>query len=267
MRRATVFLLAALVTFTAGIPSAHARGTQGPDGDPGQPSGGNRPTEPGDSITWWCLDLNNFWQVDIPVIVGRATLDYAYAVGPSIPDPGCGSPWPVVVRGASRFTTSGLWTMNHTYPARLRERLAADGYPFHSQSPAEDFLSKVVRVRIEVRTRPPENTLVAEYSFDAHKFFRRTLQGFHLGMLPSSPMGDPDLGIDISAAAARRLPSIGFPVPAGPIPEGTPGDRYLVYEYWTLSAPHNDGLGLDEGNFLPAGEFAFVNGVRFDYVP
>jgi len=271
MRRSLAFLLAAFVALTVGTPSAHALGRRGLDSnEQDQPSGGNRPTEPGDTLTWWCLDLNNFWQVDIPVLAGRVFLDYAYAETPPIPDQGCGNAWPVTVPGGSQFVPGGshLWTVNNTYPKALREALEASGYHFRSQSPAEDLLAKVVSIRVEIRTAPAAgNEFVAEYTFDAQKYFRRTLLGFFRGMLPTQPIVNEALGVDISAAAVRRLPSIGFPVPAGPLPAGTPQARYAAYIYWTLSESHNDGLGLDEGNFLPAGEYQYEELVRLEYVP
>ena len=192
-----------------------------------------------------------------------------FAENPPVADPGCGSAWPVSVPQGSQFVPAGdsLWITNKTYPAAIRASLEESGYSFRSQSPAEDLLAKVMSIRVEIRTRLPEDVVVAEYTFDARKYFRRTLWGFFRGLLPTAPIVDPANGIDISADAVRRLPAIGFPVLAGPLPAETPVARYRAIVYWTLSEPHNDGLGLGTGNFLPAGEFQYGEIYRLEYVP
>lgn len=65
------------------------------------------------------------------------------------------------------------------------------------------------------------------------------------------PIVDPALGIDISSDEAGRLPLFGFTAIAGPVPPG----HYRAWIYWTLSDLHNDGTGLGDEAFLPAGEF------------
>jgi hypothetical protein len=77
------------------------------------------------------------------------------------------------------------------------------------------------------------------------------------------PIVDPGLGIDISVDAAGRLPLIGFP---RAVADGLPPGSYRAQVYWVLSDLHNDGLGLDADNFLPAGEILLVQ-PRFVVVP
>ena len=67
------------------------------------------------------------------------------------------------------------------------------------------------------------------------------------------------LGISISTKAFDELPTISFPaVDFGLLP-----GRYQVYVSWVLSEIHNDGLGLDDGDFLPAGE-SFMASYQFE---
>jgi len=267
MRRTILTLIAALAVSSMGVPSSHAKGRQG-GADLQQPSGSHKPASPGDTVTWWCLDLNNLWHVDVPVIAGVAVLDYSAVPDRPIPDPGCASGFPVVVTGSSMFMPGGtfFWYTNKTYPPVIRAALEAVGHSFHSQSPSQDLLFKMSRVRVEIWTLDQE-TVIAEYSFDPHRFFRRSTLGAWDGMLQEVAYSDPALGIDLSPTAVRQLPLIGFPVDAGPIPPGTPAGMYWAAVYWTLSEEHWDGLGLDPNfNLLPAGEFLY-GANRFWYEP
>lgn len=247
MRRVLGAVTALLLVCSLPTPSAFAKG---------HPADGNGPgvkgkTEATHTITWWCVDLNELWHVRVPVLIGAGI---AIPPDPSpIPNP-CANPVPVTVPKGSGFAPGGtLWYTNKTYPPAVRAALEASGYNFHSQSPAEDFMSKFVEIRVEVRTFADED-LVAVFSFDPRQSFRRVQFRDWWGQLPIDPIVDPALGIDISTDAVGRLPLLGFPVIAGPVP---PGD-YRAWVYWTLSDLHNDGLGLDDGNFLPAGEFLYV---------
>jgi hypothetical protein len=139
---------------------------------------------------------------------------------------------------------TAVWFTNTRYPPAVRAALEGMGYNFHSQNPAEDFLSKMVEVRVEIRRQDQK---VAEFKFDPKRNFRlvRVDEFFGQRRPPAVPFVDPE---DVG-----RLPLFGFPVLAGPLP--SPGD-YTVDVFWTLSDLHNDGLGLDPANdFLPAGEF------------
>jgi hypothetical protein len=251
MRKVTLAALAILLGSTFTAFSVRAKGHE--EADHEEVAGENQATA--DTITWWCTNLNELWDVEVPVITGLGSLEPP--VPSPIPDP-CSSPFPVVVPSWSRFVPGGtyVWYLNKSYPKAIRAALAAQGYDFRSQSPVEDFLSKVVQVRVEVRTLD-WNTLVAEYTFDPRHNFRIVNVGEFDGKRSQSPVVNPALGIDIPADAVARLPLVGFPVVAGPLPKGTAPGVYWAAVYWTLSSAHNDGLGLENINFLPAGEFYY----------
>jgi hypothetical protein len=197
--------------------------------------------------TWWCLDLNELFRVDLPIIIGRGN---AIAPVPSpVADP-CTSTFPHTVPNGSQFVVGGgVIITNKTYPSELRAELQQLGYNFHSQSPADDFMSKIVDVRVEVRT-DPGNTLVATYHFDPRRnVFRMQWRDW------GNPTVQPDFDVDISADELERLPAFTFPVIAGPVSPGT----YRSRVYWTLSEAHNDGLGAGSGDFLPAGDTLLLN--------
>lgn len=181
-----------------------------------------------------------------------------------IPDP-CTNPFPVAVPSGSAFVPAGaaVWWTNKIYPPAIRAALEATGYAFHSQSPAEDFMSKVVEIRVEVRNFA-DQALVAVFSFDARENFRLVRLGEFNGRLPIDPLVDPALGLDLSVDEPLRLPTFGFPVLAGPVPPG----NYRAWVYFVLSDLHNDGLGLswENPNFLPAGD-VLVAFARFIVLP
>lgn len=208
------------------------------------------------TVTWWCVDLNELWHVDVPVIVPPASLT---PPDPS-PLPPCPttSTFPITVKAGSGWTSGGtaIWFTNTTYPKAVAEALETIGYRFVSNSPMEDLMKKLVEVRYVVVTFP-DNQFVAEFSFDPRQNFRLVRTRDFFGALPL-----PDLGIDISADAAGLLPLINFPAVGGGLPPGS----YRARVYWVLSDLHNDGLGLGDDNFLPAGVFLYMQ-PRFVVVP
>lgn len=197
------------------------------------------------TVTWWCVDLNDLWHVDVPVLI---TQRIATPPVPSpIEDP-CTNPFPVAVPKGSTFMPGGtaVWFTNNAYPPAVRAALEGMGYRFRSQRPAEDFLSKMVEVRVEILDE--DENVAAEFKFDPQRYFKlvRTREFFGQRQPPTGSLVDPE--------EAGRLPLFGFPVIAGPVP--LPG-QYTARVYWTLSDQHNDGLGLDPFNFLPAGEYLY----------
>ena len=207
-----------------------------------------------DTITWWCVDLNEVWKVKETVIVGFGGL-----VGDPSFTPYCGDPdrFPITVPAGSTFMPGGLfyWTTNKTYPAAYAAAVEAQGFTFspHSNSPAEDFRSKIVQVRVDVFTLETGDP-VAAFTFDAQKNLKLVQYADLFGPLGPVTLIDPALGIDLSSAEFGRLPTYGFPVRAGPVP---PGEYFYCISY-ALSAEHWDGLGVDPFlNLLPAGEFVY----------
>ena len=212
------------------------------------------------TVTWWCVDLNDLWKVDDPVIIA---IFNAVPPDPSpIPDT-CTNPFPVTVPNGSTFVPGGVvnWITNRVYPPAVRTALAAVGVNVHSESPGEDLRSKIVEIRVEVRTFP-DDVLVAEFSFDPRLNSRIVRQCELFGAFRFGPLVDPALGIDISVDEVGRLPLYAFPVHAGPVPPG----EYRSLVFWRLSEVHNDGLGLTPDNFLPAGETQ-VAGPQFTVLP
>jgi hypothetical protein len=206
------------------------------------------------TVTWWCVDLNDVWKVKVPVILGRGHLQ---PPDPSpIPDT-CMSAYPVAVPEGSAFAPGfNLWFTNKTYPPAVRAALEEMGYRFHSQSPAEDFMSKFEDIRVEVRTYPAGD-LVAEHHFDPRRSFRLVRTREYFGPILS------ELGMDMPVEEAGRLPMMGFPVIIPP--PGGPGE-YRIWVYWKMSDWHNDGTCLEEACMLPAGEFLYTS-PRFTVVP
>ena len=213
------------------------------------------------TVTWWCVDLNELWRLNVPVIAWEFTL---VPPDPS-PVPPCPttSAFPITVPAGSPWSASGSqrWTTNKKYPPPIAEALTEMGYHFRSHSPMEDFLKKMVEVRFEVRTFPMD-TPVATFTFDPRRIFRLVQQRRFLGEFPLEPGGDPSLGTDLSVEAIGRLPTVHFAGIGGGLPPGS----YNVYVFWVIAEQHNDGLGLDGGNFLPAGDL-FTGSARFEVVP
>ncbi len=213
------------------------------------------------TVTWWCVDLNELWHADVPVIVAAGVLT---PPDPS-PLPPCPttSSFPITVPAESGWTSGGLaiWFTNTTYPKAVAEALSTIGYDFVSNSPMEDLMKKIVEVRYVVITFPG-GEFVAEFSFDPRQNFRLVRYEQLFAPLPPDPIVNPDLGIDIDADAVNRLPLIHFPAVGGGLPPGS----YRAQVFWVLSDLHNDGLGLDDLNFLPAGEVLYAQ-PRFEVVP
>lgn len=209
------------------------------------------------TVTYWCVDLNDLWNVRVPVIAPRGWIDPAT---PPPDDLGCRTTFPVSVpSGASIAPGNAFWYTNKTYPPAVRAALEEMGYPFHSQSPAEDFMSKLGAIRVEVWDYPATANL-ATFWFNPRQNFRlRRLQELN-GETVTPPLVNEALGIDLSSEEAGRLPMLGFPVIAGPL--ALPPGTYVMLLYMLMTDVHNDGLGLDEGNFLPAGETWYL-GTRF----
>jgi hypothetical protein len=247
MRRVSLGLSTLLLVLSLTASPALARRPEpAASGADGAPAGAN------DTYTWWCVDLSAIWHADAPVIIGRSAL-VPPAPAP-IPDP-CPVAFPVSIPYGSPFASGAAWITNKTYPPAIRDALQAMGYDFASESPAEDFLHKLVQVRLEVREFGDDGSgaPVAVYVLDPRRSFRMIRARDYFGQLPLEPIADPALGVDISADELGRLPDVAFPAPVGPVPPG----HYRLWTWWTFSALHNDGTGLTDGNFLPAGDFLY----------
>lgn len=200
------------------------------------------------TVTWWCVDLNDLWHVDVPVTAGPGVL--TPPANPPFP-PCTSSTFPVRVPAGSGWTGAGnaLWFTHTHYTPQMQAALEAAGYPFVSASPMEDLFQKIVEIVYVVR-RLPENAIVAEHSFDPRQTFRLVRFSQFNGERPTGPIEFPELGISLSADAVGRLPSAHFPGIGEPLPPGL----YRVHVFWILSAPHNDGLGMaNPGNVLGTG--------------
>lgn len=213
------------------------------------------------TVTWWCVDLNRLWHVDVPVIVG------VFVLTPPVPSPlppcDTTSTFPITIPASSRWTGSGnaIWYTHHVYTPAMVEALTATGYNFVSNSPMQDLMRKITEVRYVVRAFP-SNAFVTQFTFDPQQNFRLVRTREFFGDQPATPIVDPDLGIDISAEESGRLPLIRFGGVADPLDPGS----YRVEVRLVLSELHNDGLGLEAGNFLAAGE-VLIAAARLVVVP
>jgi hypothetical protein len=218
-----------------------------------------RQQAPPHTVTWWCVDLNELWDVHVPVVVGAGDLE---APVPS-PLPPCRSTstFPVVVKAGSNWTTNAYWYTNRSYSKEVKAALKTTGYHFAAETPAQDFLSKVTEVRYLTVALSPGGPSFLDI-FDAGPNAHLVKYGDLFGATPTSALVNPALGIDISARDYRKLPLIGFPAVASGLPPGS----YEVYVSVVLSELHNDGLGLDDGDFLPAGE-TYVAVYQFEVAP
>ena len=219
----------------------------------------NKPAVP-HTITWWCVDLNNLWNVDVTVIVGAGTI-----TPPASPPftPTCSTPYPVEVPEGAAFSPGYVpWYTNKTYTAEYRDALDVIGYRFHSNSPSEDFLSKLVEIRAEVRPYTSPGTVLATYRYDPRKVFKRVLVRDLFGPIIEwggfGPVVAPDLGIDLSVEEVGRLPLVGFPIVVPGSPSLPPGD-YRLWVTLVMSETHYDGICMDPGCRLPEGETIYVN--------
>jgi hypothetical protein len=216
-----------------------------------------------DTFTWWCVNLTDLWNAKETVVIGLGTL-----TGDPSFTPYCGDPsrFPITVPAGGTFMPAGAfhWATNKTYPAGYAAAVEAQGFRFsaHSQSPAEDFRSKIDRILVEVFTFPAGDP-VANFTFDAQKNVKVVQLRDVLGPIPIDPIVDPALGINLSSEEVGRLPTHGFPVRAGPVPPG----EYFYCLTLTISADHWTGLGVDLSlDYLPAGDF-FINCNRFNVGP
>lgn len=209
------------------------------------------------TVTWWCVDLNDVFKVNVAVLTVRPWL---------LGGPPCAttSSWPQAIPAGSQFATDSAWITNKTYPKPIADGLGAmpGGYHFASNSPMEDFLSKIIEVKyvvLDFVTGDP----VTQFAFDPRTIFRRAQWGDLLGGRSIDPIVDPALGLGLDEAAVRRLPLTSLPGIASPLPAGS----YLVQTVWTLSERHCDGLGLDpDNNCLAAGD-NLMRVSRFDVFP
>jgi len=213
----------------------------------------NGPTRQGHSysthtITWWCLDLNNLLHVDVPVVVGLGAL---VAPDPApIPTTCDQTSFPVTVPNGSQFVAGAAgWYTNKTYPLKLREALAAEGYKFHSQSPEEDLRSKLDQIQVEIRTFPAGDP-VTTFTFDPKHNFRLMQLRDYTGALPApDPFVVPELDISLTSDQVARSPFLMFPGEVGPVGPG----EYRAFVSWHLTADHNDGFDIQDGDFIFAG--------------
>ena len=261
MRRILSLASMSLLISSLVVSSALAKGHRGDHDGVADAAANHKDDRTADTITYWCANLNEVWDVEVPVVVGRGN----FLGGDPTVSPYCGDPnaltdgrFPVAVPAGSRFRPAGIvaWWTNKTYPRGYAEALRAAGlgYTFHphSNSPAEDFLSKIVNVRVEIYSE--DDLLLAEFNFDPRRTFKRIQLGeLFFGQTQLGPAVDPVLGINLSATEVDRLPTFGFNVlPNAPMQSGT----YYFAEYWTFSDYHWDGLGVDpNGNLFPPGEW------------
>ena len=199
----------------------------------------------GHTLTYWCTDLNDLWHVDAPAIAGAGWFNQQSPCTPT--------PFPVSVPNGSQVAVgNAFWSANTSYPQALRAALTESGYVFHSNSPMEDFLSKLVEVRVEIRTYPG-NVLTQELRFDPRQAFRVVRVRDYTGLLGTEPVVDPDLGLDVSAEVYGRLPLVGTPVVAGPVPPGQDPDvRVLDAVGAPQRRPRHGTLELPAGRGVPA---------------
>jgi hypothetical protein len=240
-----VAVLAALALSSSALAKGHDRGVDSTASTSTTKASKNNPVA--DTITWWCVDLNDLWNAKETVVVGAGGL-IGDGTGPCAGT----TPFPVVVPAGQTFMPGGTfnWTTNKTYPAGYAEAIAAQGFTFApaSNSPSEDFKQKMSQIRVEVFTFP-EGDPVAAFTFDPQKNFKLVqLRDFAGTTLPD--YATPGFSLD----ELGRLPTYGFPVSAGPVPPG----QYSYCVFWSLSGDHWDGIGTDpNANFLPSGEFLY----------
>jgi hypothetical protein len=116
----------------------------------GAPAANNK-TAVTHSVTWWCVDVNDVWKVKVPAVL---PIQFFVPPDPSpIPEP-CRPTYLGTVPNGSSFAAGATWFTNKTYPPAVRDALQQQGYNFHGQSPAEDFMFKLADIRVEVRTYP-----------------------------------------------------------------------------------------------------------------
>ena len=208
------------------------------------------PKEAADTVTWWCVDLSQLWDLEVPIASGYGNL---VPPDPS-PVPPCAktSSWPVTVAAGARWSAGGalIWYTNTEYTPQARAALSAQAYHFAGARPVEDLLEKVLRVTYVV-VDAATWTEVARFSFKGQSAAKVVKLGKVFASLPFDPIVNPTFDVNLDPAAVALLPAAHF---GGVVRGGLPPGQYNVEVYWTLSAPHNDGLGLDPGDFLSAGD-------------
>ncbi len=203
-----------------------------------------------DTVAWWCVDLSKVLNVDVPLVVGKGVL----TAPTDSPVPPCASvsSWPIEVPAGSPWSSMvGTWTTNWAYTKEMRAALESRGFHFVSASPVQDLLAKMTEVRYEVTLL--DNTPVATYRFDPRDVHRQLPQQRLAGSVGLVAASIPELGIKVNEHQTLELPTVAFPAIGEPLPPG----RYKVCVHWVMSELHNDGLGLEDGNFLPAGDRTF----------
>ncbi len=210
-----------------------------------------RADESNHTVTWWCTDASAALDVGVPVALSRSALTRPAAT--TLPPCPTATTWPVTVPAGSRWASGGFaWVTNSVYPPAVRAALTALGYRFAADKPHEDFVRKVKEVRYDVTT-VESGEAVATFRFDARDRARVIEQSEWAGARPLAGFDVPELGISIDAKAAGKLPQVGYRAVAPPLPAGA----YFSCVTLTLVAQHNDGLGLEAGNFIPAGEWTY----------
>jgi hypothetical protein len=220
-----------------------------------------------DTVTWHCLDLNQALQVNVPVVVGVAQL--TRPADSTLPPCLNTSNYRIQVpSGLGWAVWNFAWTMNTHYTKEVKAALEATGYHFVSGNPPTDLLTKLTEVRYDVSVFDEANPSnrwkpVATYTFDPLTVYRQVQwKTLYSAFAPASPVSIPELGIKINSNQYAALPTLSFPAVGGALPPG----RYRACVTFVLSEAHNDGLGVDEGNFLGPGELAW-GCPQFDVTP
>jgi hypothetical protein len=242
----TLLLLSCLVCAL----SASAKGRD--DGKEGHDRKGGE-KEAAHTVTWWCTDLSELLDVEVPI----ATPAFMIVTPDPSPVAPCAttSSWPVSVPAGGRWAGGGasMWFTNTSYNAAVRAGLDAMGYRYASQKPIEDFIAKVktlTYVVVDFATLAE----VARFSFDASRVAVVLKQGDVFGAWGTDPWSAPAVGIEYTAEQTAKLPTAYFMgVVKGKLPPG----KYRVQVHFIMTDVHNDGLGLDDGDFIGPGDISY----------
>ena len=146
-----------------------------------------------------------------------------------------------------------MWFTNTSYNAAVRAGLDATGYHYASQKPIEDFIAKVktlTYVVVDFATLAE----VARFNFDASKVAVVVKQGDIFGAWGTDPWSMPAVGIEYTAAQTALLPTAYF---MGVVKGNLPPGKYRVQVHFLMTDVHNDGLGLEPGDFIGPGDIAY----------